>query len=242
MTLRARIVAAMIGGIVVILLIVAIGSTLLRKNSPPSRGSPIALLPSDRTPLTSAPSNTIAKPPLSPVNPAATTPSTTTTVPPIGGASSGTPRPPLTLEEQLGSVAFSFAETFGSYSSQAGVENIERLRFLMSRGMSKWADEFIASRKKSSSETPTDPLYYGITTYALSSKLVAGANSETLQFRVQTQRKEIRGIAVNARLILQELALTFIHEDGIWKVDKALWGPQQTLNAPDTSSAGPSQP
>ncbi len=227
MTLRARIVVTIIVGVLVTGSIVALGSFVLRKSNPTPPPNPIALNPSQRTPLVSSPSN--------PLTPSQTPPSTGN--PPSSPTPSvRPPSPPLTLEAQLGSVAFTFAETYGSYSNQGGVENLERLRFLMSRSLAQSTNRFIAER--TTSDPSANTLYYGITTRALSSRATA-ADDAHLQFIVQTQRIEVRGIAGNGARTLQELTIDFIREDGVWKVNTLVWGLPQPLSSSPVESVQP---
>ena len=238
MTLRTRIIVTMVVAAAGTAFIVLAGSFILRRSTPAVTPSPISVLPSTRT-LVVSPTTTLTPPivgttPGQNVPPAVNPPAPSAIIPPLA------PSAPLSTEAQLGSVAFSFAETYGSFSNQGGSENLERLRFLMTRALNQWTDTFIAQHKTNDSTGNT--LYYGITTRALSSRVTAQDGTH-LQFVVQTERTEVRGIAGNATRSLQDLTIDFIREDGVWKVNTLTWGIAKLLKvSPGASSGGAGLP
>lgn len=94
--------------------------------------------------------------------------------------------------------------------------------------MNAWADQLIKDRKP----TPTGSadLYYGMATTTLSAAIKQQQSDRTVIF-VQTQRKETRGVLSNARYLLEDLTITFVREEGLWKVESAVWSNQRILGA-----------
>lgn len=132
------------------------------------------------------------------------------------------------LKSDLTGIAATFAERFGSYSNQGNYDNIDSLRFLMTLKMNKWGDEYVNTLK--AAPQPATQLYYGVTTKTLSTTIEAFDTANGLvTILVTTQRKEIRGATANAVLVLQTLRLSFIKEDGFWKVDSAKWGGKEAM-------------
>lgn len=240
--MRKRIIVYGIVGSLVVALVVGVGSWLLRTQSNP--------VPEPVTGGGSTSGSTSTGTGLNPVNNGLTPPTTTLPTSP-GTESTGTPpaqQPPETTtlsnptrvviqpqDQELVSITYSFAQVFGSYSNQGGFDNIERLRFLMSAAMNQWADRFIADRSKNTNTPPAD-LYNGITTTTLSSSIMSRTDSRAV-VKAQTQRKEVRGVLSNARYMLEDLTITFVREEGLWKVDSAVWSNQRVLGASSNTSA-----
>ncbi len=239
--MRKRIIVYGIVGSLVVALVVGIGSWVLR-----TQQNPVPEPITGGRSTTGSNSTGTGLPPVSNgLTPPITTPPAET-----GTGSTATPptqQPPTTTatnptpvviqpqDQELVSIAYSFAQVYGSYSNQGGFDNIERLRFLMSTAMNQWADRFIADRATNANSVPAD-LYNGITTTTLSSSVVSRTNNRAVVM-VQTQRKEVRGVLSNARYMLEDLTLTFVREEGLWKVDSAVWSNQRVLGASLNTSA-----
>lgn len=125
------------------------------------------------------------------------------------------------LEEDLKRLALSFAERFGSFSNQAGYQNIKDLKIFMSSSMGEWADKYVQDEiaKKASAS-----IYYGISTKAISAKIneldVEGGTAKIL---VSTQRAESTGSTSNTTKFAQNINISLVKEKGAWKVDGANW-------------------
>jgi hypothetical protein len=137
-----------------------------------------------------------------------------------------TPSPPeVTNEEKLKTdlsrMAAAFAERFGSYSNQSNFENILDLKNFMTNQMQAWADDFIA---KSRAERPDTSIYWGVTTKALKTTILNFDETKGVaEILVSTQRREATGTTTNARIYYQDIAIKFVKENGVWKVDEAIW-------------------
>ena len=121
--------------------------------------------------------------------------------------------------KQLASI---FVERFGSYSNQSSFSNINDLKMLMSKKMQRWAENYVREQKE---QAQAADIYYGITT-----KAVAGEVEEfdddagKAVILVRTRRREALGTTVNiSNAYNQDALITFVKEDGAWKVDSAVW-------------------
>ncbi len=139
---------------------------------------------------------------------------------PVPGAEEVTQRPVAQID--LERMAKSFAERFGSFSNQSNYANIRDLKLFMSDKMEKWADAYVEKNKKSDA---ANQVYYGLTTKSVSAKAekfdeAAGQASVV----VDTRRREAIGTTNNSsRLYNQSIRVSFVKENGAWKVDSAFW-------------------
>lgn len=124
------------------------------------------------------------------------------------------------IKQELGQLAMSFAERFGSYSNQNNFENIVDLKPFMSKRMQAWADQFVAAGRANPADTS---IYYGITTRALTSDVKRFDPQGPVEFVITTQRREATGTTSNAKVSNQDISLIFVREDGVWRVDEARW-------------------
>lgn len=147
-------------------------------------------------------------------------------IPPVLPTSSaGEPDEIMPIEEQnlrseLTAIARTFAERFGSYSSEGNFSNLIALQDIMTVKMKAFSQSYIADAQGSSASD----VFYGVTTRAISAAVdevdeAAGLAAVT----VSTQRIESRGTTENPRVYYQSLVLGLALVDGQWKVDTATW-------------------
>ncbi len=127
------------------------------------------------------------------------------------------PAAPVTKEPRtqstLEAVAITFAERYGSYSSERQPDYLATLSPLMT--------ERFAARVKLALPAGTE--FYGISTKALSAQIIALTETETeAQVVVQTQRTEARGGSAAAPTY-QKITLTLVKAGLGWQVDRADW-------------------
>jgi len=117
-------------------------------------------------------------------------------------------------------IADSFAERLGSFSNQSNYSNFEDLNIFMTASMRTWAVGYV---DKMRADNPYDGSYYGITTKAVSNKVVSfddqNGNAEII---VSTQRREVKMDGGEANFN-QDLRLTFVKENNQWLVNGAYW-------------------
>lgn len=119
----------------------------------------------------------------------------------------------------LWSLSQTFAERYGSYSSESDFANARDLLPLMSAA-------FVARTLASMETAVPSSGYYGVTTRFLSVKVTAQNDAAgTASAEVQTQREEASGSVQDVQVRYQVLQLVFVKEQSVWKVDDAVWLP-----------------
>lgn len=140
-------------------------------------------------------------------------PDLTTHVPPP-------PPPAAKAGAEVISLVVPFVDRFGSYSNQGTFENLSDLLLFMSPSMRLWAEKQIAEQ----TEKPFQELYRGVTTKALSYTLSSYEPEQgRAEMLVSTQRRELIGSTVNARVYNQDIVVKLVKDDGAWVVDSAFW-------------------
>ncbi|MFA6410882.1 MAG: hypothetical protein WCW26_04915 [Candidatus Buchananbacteria bacterium] len=125
------------------------------------------------------------------------------------------------VEANIKAVATTFAERFGSYSSEGNYSNLSALKDLMTVRMKAWVQNYQAAQPAPS--TDFSP-YYGVTTQALSAT-ISNYDQATgrAQVDVSTQRQEYKVNTSNPRVYYQILKLELAQTAAGWKVDTAEW-------------------
>lgn len=117
----------------------------------------------------------------------------------------------------LQSASKTFVERYGSYSTEADFANLTDVLPLMSKAYAATTAAYIAT-----AVSPKE--YYGVTTRVITVKVDAQDDAAgTAQVTLTTQREEAKGSVQNVSVKYQDIALTFVKEDGEWKVSNALW-------------------
>lgn len=116
----------------------------------------------------------------------------------------------------LQTVAKTFVERYGSFSSESNYANIEDVLPLATKEFQDMLREQMnASVSKES---------YGITTRVLVMKTDArNETAGTAKMTVTTQREERKGALAVETVRYQTIALTFAKEQNVWKVASATW-------------------
>ncbi|MEK7653060.1 MAG: hypothetical protein AAB358_01065 [Patescibacteria group bacterium] len=118
---------------------------------------------------------------------------------------------PLGLKQ----LAFSFAERFGTYSSDAPAANLKDLELLMTARMWSKTEAMIAKN------VPVNG-YDAYEAKALTSKLES-SSKEAATLTVNTQRIHIQGSELKQQVYYQSILLKFVLSGNEWKVDDAVW-------------------
>ncbi|MCR4314249.1 MAG: hypothetical protein NUV84_03315 [Candidatus Uhrbacteria bacterium] len=109
----------------------------------------------------------------------------------------------------------SFVTRYGSYSNEANFANLEDVLVLASTSFAAELQNMIDT-----GVTPEE--YYGVSTSIVTVRVDKQGETSS-QVTVTTQREEAIGSPQNTSVKYQEIILTFVMEDGIWKVDSATW-------------------
>jgi len=125
-------------------------------------------------------------------------------------------------KDDLSKLSISFAERFGSYSNQSDYSNLKHLMIFMSEDMKEWALDFIEQSKKNKGSSD---IYYGISTKVVATEIISfDEDLGDAKFLVHTRRKESRADENEQKdTFSQDIELSFIKEDGVWKVNSAHW-------------------
>lgn len=125
-------------------------------------------------------------------------------------------------KDDLMRIAGAFAERYGSYSNQSNFTNVTDLKLFMSQKMQKWAELYVEEQQAKRLDTS---IYYGITTKSVAQEIkdydddVGKAN-----LLIKTRRREATGTTNNTSKVFdQDILITFVKEEGSWKVDSATW-------------------
>lgn len=114
-----------------------------------------------------------------------------------------------------------FAERYGSFSNQSNYQNMIDLKIFMSQKMQNWTDNYI---KEAIAKKTDNSIYYGVTAKAVAQSVENFDNKNgTAKITVQMQRREMLGATNNAATFQQNIEITFVKENGAWKVDEAYW-------------------
>ena len=128
-----------------------------------------------------------------------------------------TEREARTVSADVVSLSKSFITRYGSYSNEANFANLTDVLPLMSAQFAQQTREFIQT-----AEVPQT--YYGVSTTVITVRVdekdeEAGSANVT----ITTQREEAVGSPQNTSVKFQDVILTFVMEEGSWKVDSATW-------------------
>lgn len=123
---------------------------------------------------------------------------------------------PLGLKQ----LAMSFAERYGSYSSDADFKNFDDLEPLVTNSMIEKMQKTVKDQSlvmASSSE-----IFQGLTTKALSAELGEVENSKATVI-VSTQRLTYLGSGKEPNISYRKISINFLKAGNEWKVDDANW-------------------
>jgi len=120
-------------------------------------------------------------------------------------------------QEQLQNLARVFAERYGSFSNQAGFQNLVDIQSMLTDSMKQWVEK---QRQDLMKKYPMDDKYYGVITSAPISK-VQSFNQSSAVILVTTQRIEKQN--GEEKVYEQDLKVEFIKQNGDWLVNGAYW-------------------
>ena len=128
--------------------------------------------------------------------------------------------PPVSYEEkekaQLQQLVSAFVERYGSYSNQTDFENLTDLMPFMSQSLKRWAENLIDSKRVNShGQAP----YYGVTTKVLKTEIIEFTD-ELVKIKVATQKSEMFGTDYNSKVSYEDLTVSLIKEEGVWRVNE----------------------
>ena len=126
-----------------------------------------------------------------------------------------TERETRTMSSDVVSLSKSFVTRYGSYSNEANFANLEDVLPLVSASFAQQLQTII--------DTGILPKeYYGVSTSIVTVKVDEKGEASS-QVSVTTQREEAIGSPQNVSVKYQDIILTFVMEDGVWKINSATW-------------------
>ncbi len=128
-----------------------------------------------------------------------------------------TEREARTVSADVVSLSKTFITRYGSYSNEAHFANLTDVLPLMSAQFAQQTREFIQT-----AEVPQT--YYGVSTTVITVKVDAkDEDAGSANATITTQREEAIGSPQNTSVKFQDVIVTFVMEEGSWKVDSAVW-------------------
>ncbi len=110
-------------------------------------------------------------------------------------------------------LAANFAERFGTFSNQAGMQNLKDAEAFMTANLRAWAEKSIAAAAKIKNNITA---YQGTITKAVSTD-VKSSNTTSADVTVHCQRKS------GDKVAYQDLAVKLVKTGDNWLVDQAVW-------------------
>lgn len=126
---------------------------------------------------------------------------------------------PLVVKETSAStVARTFVERLGSYSSEADAANIEDILSMATPSFQKQLETLIKDTRASSSSA-----YYGISTVVITTPKTISSSSTQTVLSMTTQREETIDVPGNTSVRYQSITVTLVKSGTTWLVDGYVW-------------------
>ncbi len=129
-----------------------------------------------------------------------------------------TPAPVVVKETSATTVARTFVERLGSYSSESDAANIEDILPMATTSFQKQL-ETLAKQSRASS----DGSYYGVSTLVVTAPKTVSASSTQTVLSMTTQREESKGDPGNTTIKYQSITITLVKSGTTWLVDGYTW-------------------
>ncbi|MFA6017973.1 MAG: hypothetical protein WCT28_01280 [Patescibacteria group bacterium] len=126
--------------------------------------------------------------------------------------------PPVVKETSASTVARTFVERFGSYSSEADAANIEDVLSMATPSFQKQLEKLVKDVRAAS-----DGAYYGISTVVITTPKIISASSTQTVLSMTTQREETIDAPGNTLVKYQSITVTLIKSGTTWLVDGYVW-------------------
>jgi hypothetical protein len=117
----------------------------------------------------------------------------------------------------LKNTARSFAEMFGSSSTEGNYQNIVDAEYYMSSTVKAWAEKYVSEQRAK----PVTGEFSGTTTRALAEEVTSlDEGAGTALVIVNTRRIETGASIASQKVYFQDLTLEFVKVGDAWKVDR----------------------
>lgn len=141
---------------------------------------------------------------------------------PVSSASGSSATPevatPVVKETSAITVARTFVERFGSYSSEADAENIDDVVPMATVAFQKKLNALAKESRASSAGT-----YYGVSTLVVTAPKTVSASATQTVLTMTTQREETNGDPSNTTKKYQSITVTLVKSGTTWLIDGYTW-------------------
>lgn len=135
-----------------------------------------------------------------------------------GTTTATTPTTPVVVQTSPTTVARTFVERIGSYSSEAEAANIEDIM-----GMATVAFKNKLGALAKESRATSGGAYYGISTQVLTAPKTVNSTDTQMVMTMTTQREETIDTPGNTTVKYQEITITLVKSGTTWLVDGYAW-------------------
>lgn len=129
-----------------------------------------------------------------------------------------TPEPVVIKETSATTVARTFVERLGSYSSESDAANIDDILPMATASFQKDLEALAKSARAS-----TDGSYYGVSTLVVTAPKTVSSSSTQTVLSMTTQREESIGDPGNTTVKYQSITITLVKSGTTWLVDGYTW-------------------
>lgn len=134
-------------------------------------------------------------------------------------SSTSAPSEPVAVKETSPiTVARTFVERLGSYSSESEAENIDDILPMATASFQKELESLAKSARASS-----DGSYYGVSTLVVTSPKTVSASETQTVLSMTTQREETKDEPGNTTIKYQSITITLVKSGTTWLVDGYTW-------------------
>lgn len=125
---------------------------------------------------------------------------------------------PVVKETSPSTVARTFVERLGSYSTEADAENIEDILPMATASFQNELRALVREARET-----TDGVYYGVSTIVITSPKTVSASATQTVLSMTTQREETMDTPENTVVSYQAITITLVKSGTTWLVDDYSW-------------------
>lgn len=145
-----------------------------------------------------------------------TSPDRATPSDPVTGTDA--PAAPIIKETSATTVARTFVERLGSYSSEADAANIEDILPMATVSFQNELNALVRETRRSTSDA-----YYGVSTVVITSPKTVSSTATQTVLSMTTQREETLDTPGNTTISYQSITITLVKSGTTWLVDGYSW-------------------
>jgi hypothetical protein len=135
-----------------------------------------------------------------------------------GADTSTTPTTPVAVQTSPTTVARTFVERIGSYSSEADAANIEDIIGMATASFKSKLEALVREARATANGS-----YYGVSTQVLTAPKTISSTDAQVVMSMTTQREETIDTPGNTTVKYQEITITLVKSGTTWLVDGYTW-------------------